>query len=396
MKAAMYSGLLSSDLLPLPNPPFSCPSGNCTWDPFATLSISTVCSDLTPSVQLNCSSDLINRTTCNFASPNDQLLAQTLKGTNFRTFMITDAFLTRDALVALEPYVNITGALSVIQWVRVLDLIDYPDTVDAVIMPNSRYDAGRCLLYLSVKQIAAQVSNGVYTETVLQDFTRVSNTSRVSYTVNGTNFYFRDPWDWDEDVVFNPPFAPQINFTVAWQDFDILASSSFQSSIIVGNVTSGPEGGFDGPPMLLTLLQAEDVAKSMQNMVHYMTTSLRSNDTQLLRDRLQNSTVIAPSEHVRGTVLVQTQFVTVRWVWITLPGVTLVLAIVFLAQVIVMTSNNPVGMWKSSPLALFFHTGLAQGLDAVTLIPGNALTTVDELQKAGEHITVQVAEGDVR
>jgi hypothetical protein len=114
MKAAMYSGLLSSNLLTLPNAPFSCPSGNCTWDPFATLSISTVCSNLTPSMHLNCNSRYDNQTACNFASSNDQFLAQILNGTDYRTFLIMDSFLPRDALAALEPYVNITGAFSLI------------------------------------------------------------------------------------------------------------------------------------------------------------------------------------------------------------------------------------------------------------------------------------------
>jgi hypothetical protein len=124
--------------------------------------------------------------------------------------------------------------------------MNYPDTTDAVIWPNSTYDAGRCLLYLSVKQMVAQVSSGIYTETVVQDFTRVSNTSTVTSTKNGANYYFHDPWNRYEDIVFDPPFASQVNFTVPWQDFDILAATSLEPGIIVGNVSSGHSGASTG------------------------------------------------------------------------------------------------------------------------------------------------------
>jgi hypothetical protein len=31
MRASIYNGLLSSNLITLPTPPFNCPTGNCTW-----------------------------------------------------------------------------------------------------------------------------------------------------------------------------------------------------------------------------------------------------------------------------------------------------------------------------------------------------------------------------
>jgi hypothetical protein len=133
----------------------------------------------------------------------------------------------------------------------------------------------------------------------------------------------------------------------------------------------------------------------MQNMVHYMTTSLRSNDTQLLQDRLQNPTIISPSERIRGTVFVQTQFVTVRWAWITLPGITLVLAIVFLAHVIVMTSKQSGWHMEVKSTRVIFYTGLSRGMDAATSIHRDVLTTEDRMQRAAEYITVQVAESDL-
>jgi hypothetical protein len=45
LKASIYSGLYSSSVISLPYPPYSCPTGNCTWDPFPTLGVSVQCFD---------------------------------------------------------------------------------------------------------------------------------------------------------------------------------------------------------------------------------------------------------------------------------------------------------------------------------------------------------------
>lgn len=395
MKVAMYSGLLSSNLLTLPSPPFSCPSGNCTWDPFGTLSVSAACSDITSSMNLNCSSSAGGDTPrCNLVSPNDTLLAEMLNGTTDRTFIITDAYLTRAALVALKPYANITAAMGLVQWARVTNITAYPNSVDAIITPNATYEAGRCLFYFAVREIRAQVSNGIYDEQVLQEYTHIPNaTAPPTYTLNGTDYYFRDPWEWEDNIVFSPPFTPNTNFTVPWADFDIFSSAFTQGDFLVGNVTSGSSSGFEGPSIPLMLMSADNVTRAMENMAQYMTTALRSNDTQLLEDQLQNASVIAPNQSVKGAVWVETQFVTIRWGWLALPCVTIVLTIIFLTIVILRTWYASVGIWKSSPLALFFQAGLGKGLPAATLIPREVLATADGMQEAAAGINAQAISG---
>lgn len=57
MKAAMRNGLVSSSSLSLPKPPFSCSTGNCTWNAFATLAVGTQCEDIKSLVYVECSQD---------------------------------------------------------------------------------------------------------------------------------------------------------------------------------------------------------------------------------------------------------------------------------------------------------------------------------------------------
>jgi hypothetical protein len=150
-----------------------------------------------------------------------------------------------------------------------------------VIMPNTTYGAGRCFVYVSVTQIQAQVTGGAYTEQVLQEYNRIPNAT-ATYTFNGTDYYFRDPWDsieWAEDFIFSPPFTPGQNFTVTWYSFVNLLSSFLNTDFLSGNISSGLSGGLEGPSIPFMLLQSDNVIGAIQNMAQDMTISLRSNDT---------------------------------------------------------------------------------------------------------------------
>ena len=141
------------------------------------------------------------------------------------------------------------------------------------------------------------------------------------------------------------------------------------------------------------LLQSDNVTKAMENMAQDMTTSLRSNDTQLLQSQSQNSTILAPDQTISGSVLVQTIFVTIRWEWLTLPVVTLLLASLFLAIVITGTRETSVGLWKSSPLTLLFQTFLVRRHQAAFFTSKETLDTVDGMQKAAASMGARALKG---
>ncbi len=44
----------------------------------------------------------------------------------------------------------------------------------------------------------------------------------------------------------------------------------------------------------------------------------------------------------------------VRWVWITLPAILVVMSALILVTIMIQTATSPVHAWKASPLALFF------------------------------------------
>ncbi|KAF2189313.1 hypothetical protein K469DRAFT_748002 [Zopfia rhizophila CBS 207.26] len=400
MRAAMYGGLISLNQWDLPTPPFSCPSGNCTWEPFSTLSINTICEDMTPKVSLNCTSPGPNTDipygACNFQSRDDELMEAMLNGTTPNNFFIVSPYMVRDALPAIKRYRNITGFLIMVQWAKVTDLVTtLEDQGSEKIRPTMPYEAGRCIFYLSVKQFQARVDNGIYTEKLLDEYLHVSNaTQRPTYTYDDTEYFIRDPWNWEEDLVFNAPFELDRNFTVGYRSFDSIISAFWGDNFLMGNVSMSSAARFQGDPIAIMLLKADNVTRAMHNMAHYMTISLRSNSTLLLQNKLQNASAIAPEQVVQGQVWQQAQFVTVRWIWLALPCATILLAFVFLGVVIVGTRNRPVGIWKSSPLTLFFQCKLAESWERHASLDNEALNTVDSMEKTAAKLNASAMGGD--
>jgi hypothetical protein len=390
MKAAIYSGVLASNLISLPAPPFNCPTGNCTWDPYATLSVSSQCIDVTSSVTLNCTGDAISEG-CNFAAPEDPTLQKLLNGTgSFSIFMI-ESGIANEFLPVLKPYTNMVGFLSMVQWVKALDL-----QPGQRVYSNTTYEAVRCIFYLSVREVLVQVSNGVYSEKLLQEYTRPENISTTpTYALNGTDYYFMDPFDFNfPDLVYKPPFArgpPNLNdtFVVPYHSFAMLSSLLIHGDFLNGEVTQAYSSGISGPDIPLMLYQANNVTHAMYTMAEYITTLMRASDSDPLEEEYQNASLITPAQAVTGAVWVQKQFVTVRWAWLTLPAVLLILAILFLLAVFLETQRSCVGLWQSSPLTLFFHGQLSDRPQSIDWKAGS-LNTANAMQDSAADLCARI------
>jgi hypothetical protein len=72
----------------------------------------------------------------------------------------------------------------------------------------------------------------------------------------------------------------------------------------------------------------------------------QKNGTRLPKD------YISPNERFAGVVLVDRIHVGVRWEWLALPGLLLILTFILLVATIVQSRGQKVGIWKENPLAL--------------------------------------------
>ncbi|TVY23956.1 hypothetical protein LHYA1_G008041 [Lachnellula hyalina] len=108
---------------------------------------------------------------------------------------------------------------------------------------------------------------------------------------------------------------------------------------------------------------------------------------------LQNASLIAANQAVNGHVWVQKQFITVRWAWLTLPTLSLILACGFLLAAFVKTRQSRVGLWQSSPLIFLFHAQLPDEARKREW-KVDELNTADQMESAAEKLCMKITNGD--
>ena len=396
MKVAAYNGLLSSNLGTLPNPPFSCSTGNCTWEPFSTLAISSQCINITDQVSLNCTKDTPD---CNLIAPNDPTLQSLLNGSTYNDAFYIEAGPGIRHLPVLESYANMTGFLSLVQWVKARGIGNSGGALNSGIHPTTPFEAGRCFFYFSVIEVQVQVTNGVYSQNILQEYTQVQNRpSAPTSILNGTEFFFIDPWDYpmSETLVYQPAFAkkpPNSNdtFNVPFETFAQLGSLLWSSDFLNGNVSVGFSSGAQGnSENVLLLYEADNIPRAMENLAQYMTTEIRVDDTEILQEEQGNVTFVAAQQAVVGTVWTQQQIVTVEWAWLALPTALLILSIIlFTATCLKSNRTDGVGLWASSPLTLFFQGQLSRDLTSLRCSK-RELNTAEKMEDAAAGLWAQI------
>ncbi|KAF7533252.1 hypothetical protein G7054_g7213 [Neopestalotiopsis clavispora] len=184
MKANVYNSIFNpSQEAYWGTPQFSCPNGNCTWDPFVTLEFRSLCSDVgfalkgvcinvtdefNASVPL-CQAYLSNGLKLNFTQsygeetdPNPNSLSKKI-GLGFNaTLMVVSAskmplVYKNMSLISIQSIMATGDA-----WTR------SNDTVDA--FRNTRFEATECSIEPYVRKVQAKVTRGVYHEMTLDSW----------------------------------------------------------------------------------------------------------------------------------------------------------------------------------------------------------------------------------
>ncbi|KAF6794972.1 hypothetical protein CMUS01_15973 [Colletotrichum musicola] len=225
MTAAILAGLFAPDQTSPPKPVSNCPTGNCTWESFGTLSVNSKCVDISSHLEAR-----VNKTEYYLETPGDALPQRTL---------------------------NETGSNII----------------------NKTIEAFRCAVYFSAKEVLPRVENGVYSEEVLQEVTRPEN---VQFLDEGEKVgarryfvYIHDSWD---PLVFRLPGLPpnrRNNFTVPMTAFVPIYSQMMHD--LQGTVLWGVGQKTETTPVLLN--KADSVVQSIQNMADSVTNEMRRNES---------------------------------------------------------------------------------------------------------------------
>ncbi|KAF4460419.1 hypothetical protein FALBO_12792 [Fusarium albosuccineum] len=395
IQVAVRIGLLSSHLSSTPNPLYSCPSGNCTWEPFSTPAVSSQCEDITSHVRLNCSRSRATEfqeeeDICNIVADEDEWLQPLLQySSRFTAFSVRleDA---RDALPAIRPYSNMTGFLAMVQWVKAHSLkpLDY-------IQPNTTFEAGRCAFYFSIRHINATVSEGVYSEKLLGEHTSAKILNQ-SFSNDVTNMGFYEIWDENSlGLEYRPAFPSGRNdrgpvFFIPRAAFIRVQGGMLGQSILRGNVSTGASGALSGLEYAIMLYQASNTTRAMHYMAEYLTLAMRANASNVLQTSRQDPSLIDEESVVYGQVLMQQQYVIVRWNWLILPVSIYILTVLFLTLAGVETRRGKVGIWHTSPLTLFFHAQLSNDARSLLDSTTSPLDTAEAMHDAAADLCIRI------
>ncbi|KAF0322672.1 hypothetical protein GQ607_010129 [Colletotrichum asianum] len=247
---------------------------------------------------------------------------------------------------------------------------------------DSLLEAFRCAIYFSAKEVLPRVENGVYSEEVLQEVTQPENVQFLSERNDSLRHFVRYEDAWRNLAFRLPVLSPnrRNNFTIPKTAFYDIYSQMKRDLTGTVSVASRQYSGTTTP---LLVYKADSVVQSIQNMADSITTEMR-----------RNGSSVNPEQTIQGHVWIQQQFVVVRWTWLALPATMLVLTSLFLAATIVETRRNDVGVWLSSPLALFFNAHLdSSGKDVLSHASSESLNTADGMVQVAAGLKASIVKG---
>lgn len=319
IKAAAYNSVLTSSGSPLTA---SCPTGNCTWPTTPSLAVCGGCTNIT--WERNCREETAE---CNYYLPssgevanltNFQVSGQGLGFTVFPTVGGIYQANTTDRLYFAN--FNVVGAPNNSLAHASFQLTDN-ETV-----------AAECALWMCLQTYSTRQITGQTHETILAEHSTVDDSqdifdfsSNITFvdlppTLNalpGTKYMMYRP----AAVAFNQYFTTLFNGSI----FLNQGLQQFDSDIINGIWNS-----------------SSTLDPWIRNVAGSLTNAIRSVSNQ--------------NNHFEEAYLGTASQLgyRIRWPWIILPGVMVLLSLIVLVVSIMRTSRIPVRAWKGSPLTVLF------------------------------------------
>lgn len=309
----------------------TCPTNNCTWAPFATLSLCSACTNITSFLATNpTTGNLPGKSGQNASIPNGPSL-----DSSFDTFIIG----------VTEPSTRIPSNNATIHTFAALQASE-----------SGLVEAIECSLSLCVQLVETSLSGNVYTETILQQSTE----SRTQREVPAANATFVK--NYDSELKFTiPDFARGTAFT------NEIVVDLFQFKCLSGLLE------FDTREYLpLAQMGLAKMMKVVENMSIAVGRGLRS--------------VCVDSTKVLGSSWEDVVLVRINWWWFTLPVVVEALAIGFFIWLSIYNRMARIQLWKSSLVAVLYH-----GLDLQQLRRGDCPEGLYDMEQVAEKMKVSLA-----
>lgn len=316
---ALYNGILSRDLSQSSTAiSASCPTGNCTFPPYATIAMCSACTEVT---------SLLNSSDLDPYVPGEAWLGGTLVhslpnglqtwdiNSGFTGLNISAAFaLNTDDLLSYQP--------------RLFNISAIWGEYNAVPRTRQAFD---CVFYFCVQTFSGSVTRNDFTESV-QDVYHDASMEPVDISGGKVDLNLTVPQG-------QLPSGINLNFNIGTA---VARLNEYVTKKLVGDsgidVTGGSQWDND---VVHGIFQqgASNFPTTMANLATAMTNAMRT----------------ISGDAAIGTASENVSYIHVRWVWLLLPLVMMVLASLLLGLTVWQSHRYRVPKWRSSALAVMEH-----------------------------------------
>ncbi|KAL4893169.1 Mus7/MMS22 family-domain-containing protein [Aspergillus ambiguus] len=342
LKGNIYNSIFSTDPgRPWTIPQHMCPTGNCTWDPVASLAVRALCANVTSSIEESC--EALN----DGDAPYNNCTVSLPNGTSayYASGYHTEAIALQVQPVD-HPIVYTNATLPVIQRIEaVVASSEDGWTVAQEVRDNPIYVATECSLEPIVRSIKASVNSSVYHETVLAEWSNVEvwydrplvpdwNESLGVYP--GQNFTLSSKsqatiTQFMKSLFSGNAYASTLNLEFSTIGLELHATPDVMEAFMYGNITGCAD------------IERDRFGCAMRNVADAMSKSFRD-----------QAYVNAETDMLAGHTQVNATIVHIHWQWLTLPLLVWLLSAVTWLGTEWKTRRGKLQKWSDNPLPLLF------------------------------------------
>ena len=362
-RAALDTSLLQPKSLYSYKP--TCPTGNCTWEPFPSLAVCSNCKTL-DNWATDCGSDPVGELDCTYNFPGitsfpirARFDEQGGQGPQY----LSDSSLGLDIANAELDLGDSLATFAAIAFNRSATTIEY----------GKPWRSDICSLFLCIQTWNVNVVN-----------INVENTNVVSTWHNNTptNANVKGQRTLYQDLVLRPS-AQDLNLPVVNNSFLVTGNALYALEQELKYIFSGNTTTFRNGSTWSDSATFGDITRSLaKNPTGPLVESAALALTEYFRTSPENIAF-----NVTGNAVIYETIIAVRWAWTTLPLFLTILTVLLL--VITMYSSRKKVLWKSSNLPLLLYGPSSQDIEV-----GNARPSV--LGHLSDRTTMMVRNDDGR
>jgi hypothetical protein len=381
----------------------SCPSGNCRWKEFLSISVCSSCIDVSDQITTTSIDDgpmVDDWPGANYAAATIQLIQHTLpnglyinnpdayNGAGLGPILMTSMtwFQPSETLMFKNKTTLVAGITTMAA------------QADTHLMWSNWSDvkikATDCALYFCVKRYTSQMVNGTLGEVSVEvasdrsaDSWKITNGPEGQdlvgpqppvdglyehdIWVSRTDLAIKSPGLADQEAFFNVS-QPAVDGLISFLNTTLVSDGLGAAGWVEASDTAATAVQYTAPYMQMLWRYANDSSALYDNLAVSISSSMRNK-------------ISADSPQLVGELGTYQTFIRVRWPWVSLPCFCVGVGAIFLLLAIWDSHRKRIPLWKTSALATLFH-----GLESSTLRALKDAQTSGEIHNIADTFKVRL------